>query len=1504
MMSISKWQSSNQAENYFQQDLDYYQKNQELGEWHITGEMKSRYDSIEHKSSITKESYQDFSDLINQNLKGNATGNQRAGFDITFSPSKSIDAIYAVADKNTKQQILQAQNHAVDIALEKASQYITYRMRDGEGGREHYKNNGLAIAKFQHLTNRNEEIKIHTHCFIANQTVNKKGELVSIDNKNLYDNQKLITQIYHQELFQQMQRLGFQSEVLDIQKDILEIRGVTQEARNSISTRTQEIENYLADHKKELLSKYPNANESQLRQIATLETRNYKQSHSYSEVEEIELRNKNLVEATGFTKESITEIQNLEKSNQKILSLEELTQKSATLATEQESTFTSEEILSRAIKLNAIQGYTYELSTLENAIQNSDIIKLDENIYTTEEMINIEREILNYAQSNKNTKEAETTKELAEQFLNEKFSTMTQGQKEAFSHVLTSKDAVLGIQGDAGVGKTYMLKAVKDFQDLQEKDNLIGLAPTNKAATEISKDSGIKGQTIDSFINQKEHKENQIIIVDEASMIDSRKMQKLTNIAEQTNSKLILMGDTKQFTSIGAGAIFEQLQHKGAIEVAVMAESMRAKTEEMKELYKLTKEQQTDKALDILEAKNQFHSIEAENYTQVVKEYLEHKDETLLLVMKNQTRQELNGLIRDELKKDNSISNHQILDIQEKQQLDSISAHHHTSYEVGNMVQQMESYKGGFKSGTETIITSINEELNTITLQDSKGNIKEVNLSEHGDKLNLYKTTQKEFSENDKIIFTQKSKDLGLNNGDLGTIKEINNGVLTINMGKREIQINTKEYNYIDHAYAITNHKAQGQTSERSIFVGDSRLSSQNAFYVALTRAKIHISIYTNDKEIFRDSVADRQTKRSTLDYNTQEILQRRADELTKIKRIHQSSDREIRGEPNSINLLHKLSNSNLVSDTRKFSDMLLQSDALNNLANRRGRDDNFTVRPTINGVGGITIETNSINNKGFKMQKLHTNIAMKSTGTRAGADMQYWSVGSVDKLNRFTGVIYDQTGNNSASTMFVIGDKVVPSSQFDKEFGLYNYTKEIQKYTDDIYEDRIYSDELGFSYIRENYRANDLAKELAQSSQNFSVVPPIQVGNTLFLEQKNTKSLDKTFMQLAKEFVLEKYYEFGDKFKEKIGQFWGSDKSLSAENVALQSKIKELEIRQAQIEEERKAELRELRKQFQDEKLTEMINMRKEQDVERITKEEKLNNKESFAIKLLVDLYSEFKTDDPSYRWSANHIQEIRQRGERINSIISNASDENKEKIQKYVTNLVNKGIGLYGSETSTYAHIKNGQIEKMQIGKVDEISKKFTGILIENNQVNCFLNNQHVEETELQSNQLGAQALKVFDNIAYINKSGKPKLYEYVQHHLEFKNGNFKGNLYGSGMKVQDTNDLQSNLVDKIPKGDSITWERMMKAHDYINDLSESFKILKDWEDLDLVEEMGGKYDLRNIDYQTFMNFKELAAEVYEDTLKIPNLDFETAMKVAVKASDMFTNNIEEKNTNKHKM
>ena len=64
----------------------------------------------------------------------------------------------------------------------------------------------------------------------------------------------------------------------------------------------------------------------------------------------------------------------------------------------------------------------------------------------------------------------------------------------------------------------------------------------------------------------------------------------------------------------------------------------------------------------------------------------------------------------------------------------------------------------------------------------------------------------------------------------------------------RIITFNPKQFNAIDHGYAVTIHKSQGATVDRS-FVLASRSMDDPLSYVAMTRHKEQASIYTNDED-------------------------------------------------------------------------------------------------------------------------------------------------------------------------------------------------------------------------------------------------------------------------------------------------------------------------------------------------------------------------------------------------------------------------------------------------------------------------------------------------------------------------------------------------------------------------------------------------------------------------------------------------------------------------------
>lgn len=102
--------------------------------------------------------------------------------------------------------------------------------------------------------------------------------------------------------------------------------------------------------------------------------------------------------------------------------------------------------------------------------------------------------------------------------------------------------------------------------------------------------------------------------------------------------------------------------------------------------------------------------------------------------------------------------------------------------------------------------------------------------------------------------FTAPSKDLRVANRELVTIEKIEEcGELTIRTDSgRQLQFNIEDHPHLDYGYALTSHSSQGQTADRVLVHVDTELGEQlvNArmAYVAVSRARYDVRIYTNDK--------------------------------------------------------------------------------------------------------------------------------------------------------------------------------------------------------------------------------------------------------------------------------------------------------------------------------------------------------------------------------------------------------------------------------------------------------------------------------------------------------------------------------------------------------------------------------------------------------------------------------------------------------------------------------
>ncbi|PKQ21907.1 MAG: transfer protein Tra, partial [Actinobacteria bacterium HGW-Actinobacteria-5] len=109
-----------------------------------------------------------------------------AGFDLTFSPVKSVSTLWAIADPATAATIERAHHAAVAEALDFIERTALYT-RTGSGGVNQVNVRGLVGAAFVHRDSRAGDPDLHTHVAVANKVQTATdGRWLSIDGRVLF----------------------------------------------------------------------------------------------------------------------------------------------------------------------------------------------------------------------------------------------------------------------------------------------------------------------------------------------------------------------------------------------------------------------------------------------------------------------------------------------------------------------------------------------------------------------------------------------------------------------------------------------------------------------------------------------------------------------------------------------------------------------------------------------------------------------------------------------------------------------------------------------------------------------------------------------------------------------------------------------------------------------------------------------------------------------------------------------------------------------------------------------------------------------------------------------------------------------------------------------------------------------------------------------------------------------------------------------------------------------
>ena len=211
-----------------------------------------------------------------------------AGFDLTFSPSKSISTAWALADADTKAAIYACHRQAIEVVLTYAEREV-FHSRSGRNGVVQEDVEGVVATAFTHWDSRAGDPQLHDHVVVANRARSvSDGVWRTLDSRGLFKSVVMLGELHQGVLADLLtQELGWDWDERSrrhSEEVRWEVAGVPETLMAEFSQRAAAIE----ERKEVLIPAFVAAHGRQpttveiikLRQQATLETRPLKEHRS------------------------------------------------------------------------------------------------------------------------------------------------------------------------------------------------------------------------------------------------------------------------------------------------------------------------------------------------------------------------------------------------------------------------------------------------------------------------------------------------------------------------------------------------------------------------------------------------------------------------------------------------------------------------------------------------------------------------------------------------------------------------------------------------------------------------------------------------------------------------------------------------------------------------------------------------------------------------------------------------------------------------------------------------------------------------------------------------------------------------------------------------------------------------------------------------------------------------------------------------------------------------
>lgn len=210
--------------------------------------------------------------------------NSVAGFDMVFTPPKSVSLAWGLGDKTLREGVQKAHEAAIGDVVKFLEDQVVMTRRGRNGVRQIDIEGGLIATKFRHWDSRSGDPNLHDHLVISNRVKGADGRWSAIDGRTLYAWNVAASELYSAKLAEHLEsELGLVC-VPDAAKSelspVMEIAGFDREMVERFSSRRSEISAELDRLKEEYIESHGHAPGRkamlELAQQATLATRPHK----------------------------------------------------------------------------------------------------------------------------------------------------------------------------------------------------------------------------------------------------------------------------------------------------------------------------------------------------------------------------------------------------------------------------------------------------------------------------------------------------------------------------------------------------------------------------------------------------------------------------------------------------------------------------------------------------------------------------------------------------------------------------------------------------------------------------------------------------------------------------------------------------------------------------------------------------------------------------------------------------------------------------------------------------------------------------------------------------------------------------------------------------------------------------------------------------------------------------------------------------------------------------